>query len=88
MYAKLISHQIQVCNPTIKKRIITVFYVAFRGFGSPQAMLTTETIVEHVAQHLRLDPFTVRQLNLYQDGDLTHYGQKIEGWNIPRILDQ
>ncbi|CAF3648899.1 unnamed protein product [Rotaria sordida] len=61
---------------------------AFRGFGGPQAILISETIVEHVATYLRLDPFTIRNLNLYKDGDLTHYGQPLEHWNIPRILNQ
>jgi xanthine dehydrogenase molybdopterin-binding subunit B len=27
-------------------------FVAFRGFGGPQAMFVTETMIEHVAQHL------------------------------------
>ena len=29
----------------------------------------------------------LRQLNLCQEGDSTHFGQKLEAWNIPRILD-
>lgn len=61
---------------------------AFRGFGGPQALLACETIVEHVAAHLKLDPLVVRLLNLYQEGDLTHFGQPLERWNIPRLMDE
>ena len=62
--------------------------VAFRGFGGPQAMLACETIVEHVATYLKMDPLTIRRRNLFREGDLTHYGQVLEGWNVPRILDE
>ncbi|CAF1001889.1 unnamed protein product [Rotaria sp. Silwood1] len=61
---------------------------AFRGFGGPQAMLACETIVEHIAAYLKCDPFTIRCLNLFKEGDVTHYGQILELWNVPRILDE
>ena len=70
----------------MKKIIDYYFVVAFRGFGGPQAILVTEVIVEHIAAHLKLDSFTVRQCNLLKEGDITHYGQKIQRWNIPRML--
>ena len=65
----------------------TVF-LAFRGFGGPQAMFVTETIVEHVAEHLGVDPLTIRRVNLSRQGDSTLFGQVIDDWNIPRLLDQ
>ena len=61
---------------------------AFRGFGGPQGLFGCETVVEHVAHYLKLDPSIVRHLNLYQEGDLTHFSQPLERWNIPRILDE
>ncbi|CAF1173308.1 unnamed protein product [Rotaria sordida] len=61
---------------------------AFRGFGGPQAMLACETVVEHVAAYLKRDSFTIRRLNLFKEGDTTHYGQILELWNVPRILDE
>jgi xanthine dehydrogenase/oxidase len=64
------------------------FFLAFRGFGGPQAMLACETIVEHVAAYLKRDPFIIRSLNLFKEGDTTHYGQVLEQWNVPRILDE
>ncbi|CAF1125466.1 unnamed protein product [Rotaria sordida] len=61
---------------------------AFRGYGGLQATLACETIVEHVATYLKRDPFTIRRLNLLKEGDITHYGQKLEQWHVPRILDE
>ncbi|CAF5142888.1 unnamed protein product, partial [Rotaria sp. Silwood1] len=61
---------------------------AFRGFGGPQAMFACETIVEHIAAYLKRDPLTIRRLNLFKEGDTTHYGQVLELWNVPRILDE
>ena len=62
--------------------------VAFRGFGGPQGLLGSETIVEHVASHLNMDPLVIRQLNMYQEGDATHFGQKLERWHIPRMTEE
>lgn len=61
---------------------------AFRGFGGPQAMIGCETIIEHIAVYLKIDPLKIRQINLYKEGDLTHYGQRLEQWNVPRLLDE
>ena len=62
--------------------------LAFRGFGGPQGLFGCETIVEHVASHLKLDPLVIRRLNMYKEGDLTHFGQPLERWNIPRLMDE
>ncbi|OAN93410.1 xanthine dehydrogenase molybdopterin binding subunit [Sulfitobacter geojensis] len=40
---------------------------AFRGFGGPQGVLGIEKIIDHVAQHLGLDPLIVRRANYYAD---------------------
>ncbi|CAF1016904.1 unnamed protein product [Adineta steineri] len=61
---------------------------AFRGFGGPQSILGCETIIEHIAAYLKCDPFSIRTLNLFQEGDITHYGQALENWNVPRILNE
>lgn len=63
-------------------------FLAFRGFGGPQALLACETIVEHVASYLKRDPFSIRSMNLFKEGDKTHYGQILEHWNVPRILNE
>jgi xanthine dehydrogenase molybdopterin-binding subunit B len=65
-----------------------LFLLAFRGLGGPQAMLACENIIEHIATYLKVDPLVIRHLNLYKEGDLTHYGQPLEQWNVPRLLDE
>ena len=40
---------------------------AFRGFGGPQGMIVTETIMSDIARTLGLDALDVRRRNLYSD---------------------
>ncbi|CAF0786586.1 unnamed protein product [Adineta steineri] len=61
---------------------------AFRGFGGPQGLFGCETIVDHIATHLKLDPLVIRRLNMYREGDITHFKQPLERWNIPRLMDE
>jgi xanthine dehydrogenase large subunit len=51
---------------------------AFRGFGGPQGMLVVEEILDGVARRLSLAPETVRERNLYREGQTTHYGQIVK----------
>ena len=59
---------------------------AFRGFGGPQAMVVIEEILSQAAQRLSLPAEVVRERNLYRDGDVTHYGQPVEGADRLRAL--
>ncbi|CAF1623452.1 unnamed protein product [Rotaria magnacalcarata] len=61
---------------------------AFRGFGGPQGLFGCETIVDHIATYLKLDPVAIRRLNMYKEGDITHFGQPLERWHIPRLMDE
>ena len=61
---------------------------AFRGFGGPQGLFGCETIVDHIATYLKVDPLVIRRLNMYKEGAVTHFGQPLERWNIPRLLDE
>eukprot|EP00752_Nemacystus_decipiens_P001721 g1664.t1 len=58
-------------------------HTAFRGFGAPQGMLVTETIMEHIAKSVGVDPFVLRARNLYKPEEVTHFGQPLEAWNVP-----
>jgi xanthine dehydrogenase large subunit len=40
---------------------------AFRGFGGPQGVVGIEKVMDHIAQHLGLDPLAVRRVNYYAD---------------------
>ena len=51
-------------------------------------MLACENIIEHIASYLQIDPLSIRRLNLYKEGDVTTYGQRLEQWNVPRLLDE
>ncbi|KAL2731325.1 xanthine dehydrogenase [Vespula squamosa] len=50
---------------------------AFRGFGGPQGMFAAENIIRHIAEFLELDVIKVAELNMYKEGDLTHYNQPL-----------
>ena len=58
----------------------TQSHTAFRGFGGPQGMIVTESIMGDIARILALDPLDVRLRNFYGIGerDVTHYQMKVE----------
>lgn len=70
------------------RHFVVFLIVAFRGFGGPQGLLGCETVIEHVATHLKMDPFAIRRLNMYKEGEITHFGQALERWHIPRLFDE
>ncbi|XP_004627432.1 xanthine dehydrogenase/oxidase [Octodon degus] len=61
---------------------------AFRGFGGPQAMLIAEYWMSEVAVTCGLPPEEVRRNNMYKEGDLTHFNQKLEMFTLPRCWDE
>ncbi len=70
-------------------RTNTVSNTAFRGFGGPQGMIAIERVIDEIAAHLRLDPLTVRQANLYGPGrDITPYHMQVEDNVAPAIMEE
>ena len=64
---------------------------AFRGFGGPQGMLGIERVMDHIAQHLHLDPLAVRRANYYADGasdQTTPYHQPVTDCVINALTDR
>lgn len=61
---------------------------AFRGFGGPQGVIMAERVVEDIAYALGRDPLEIRKLNLYENGQLTPYHQKVEDQILPRIFQE
>jgi len=58
--------------------------------GSTPAIALIESIMEHIAHEMKMDPLDVRMKNLIQDGDAMFFfgGQKFEGKNlIPDMLE-
>ena len=66
----------------------TVSAVAFRGFGTPQAFLLIESIMDRIARHLGLDPLVVRKANFYDgpDRDTTPFGARIPFDTLHRLV--
>ncbi|XP_012285981.1 xanthine dehydrogenase [Orussus abietinus] len=56
----------------------------FRGFGAPQAMFAAENIIHDIADYLNMDVIKLAELNLYQEGDITYYNQKLEYCTLGR----
>ncbi|KAL4238443.1 hypothetical protein ACF0H5_003151 [Mactra antiquata] len=61
---------------------------AFRGFGGPQGMMIMEQCLTDVAFALETSPVKIREVNLYQEGDRTHYGQILKVCQIQRCWDE
>lgn len=47
-----------------------------------QAMIIAETYMDHIARALGKPPAAVRALNMYKEGDRTHFGQVLEGCQV------
>ena len=51
---------------------------AFRAYGSPQAFLASESVVDELAEKMGMDPFDLRYKNIYRPGATTPTGQEPE----------
>jgi len=61
---------------------------AFRGFGGPQGLMIVEAWIEKIAQRLKLAPEEVRRRNLYKEGMLTHFNQKLTNCTIEKCWEE
>ena len=65
---------------------------AYRGFGGPQGIVGIERVIDHLAHHLRLDPVTLMQRNLYaamgSAPQTTPYGMEVDDSITDQILDR
>lgn len=61
---------------------------AFRGFGGPQGNMTIESIIEDIANFLKLDGYEIRQRNLYgiENRNTTPYGQVVSNNVLPELF--
>lgn len=55
---------------------------AFRGFGAPQGMFFAESIIDHISKELSIDPSTLREKNLFVNGQTTVYNQLISNFTV------
>ena len=63
-------------------------HTAFRGFGGPQGMMLTEFVMAHLAKDTGIDIDTLRERNFYKHGEITHFGQTIEYFNVPSMWER
>jgi aldehyde oxidoreductase len=61
---------------------------AFRAYGSPQAFLASESLVDELAEKLGMDPFDLRYKNIYRPGATTPTGQTPEVFSFPAMFDK
>ncbi|KAH0051011.1 xanthine dehydrogenase, partial [Aureobasidium melanogenum] len=66
----------------------TVSNTAFRGFGGPQGMFITETFMSEIADKLGMDVDHLREINMYQPGDKTHFLQELKDYYVPLMYKQ
>ncbi|KAL0211582.1 hypothetical protein RCL1_005208 [Eukaryota sp. TZLM3-RCL] len=62
-------------------------YTAFRGFGAPQGLLIAEDIMARASIELGIDETRLKEMNFYQENDITHFKMKIENNNIKSSWD-
>lgn len=61
---------------------------AFRGFGAPKAMLAAEAMIRDIAKTIGKNYEEVASINLYREGDLTHYNQSLEYCTLSRCWNE
>ena len=75
---------------SLRLKTHTQSHTAFRGFGGPQGMIVTETILGDIARTLGLDALDVRRRNLYGDAprNVTHYKMRVEDNILEPLLSK
>lgn len=59
---------------------------AFRGYGAPEAEFPSEVLMDELAEKLGMDPFDLRELNCYREGDTNPSGQVPEVMSLPEMF--
>jgi aldehyde oxidoreductase len=60
----------------------------FRAYGSPQAFLASESLVDELAEKIGMDPLEFRYLNCYRPGSTTPTGQAPEVYPFPEMFEK
>ena len=55
--------------------------------GTFPSIAIMESMIEHVAKRLDLDPLDVRRINLYKKGEVTPCGQPLPFFNVDSLID-
>jgi aldehyde oxidoreductase len=60
---------------------------AFRGYGSPQSLFSSEVLIDELAEKIGMDPLEFRYINVYREGSTTPTGCAPDVIALPQALD-
>ena len=60
---------------------------AFRAYGSPQSLYSSESLMDELAEKLGMDPWEIRYKNCYRPGATNPNGQAPEVFSYPEMLE-
>ncbi|WP_147566463.1 molybdopterin-dependent aldehyde oxidoreductase [Clostridium tyrobutyricum] len=61
---------------------------AFRGYGSPQSLFSSEVLIDELADKMGVDPLELRYKNVYRKGSTTPTGCEPDIICLPEMLDK
>ncbi|XP_071963788.1 xanthine dehydrogenase/oxidase-like isoform X2 [Antedon mediterranea] len=61
---------------------------AFRGFGGPQGMMIAENWISDIARLCGISQRKVREINMYNEEDITFFNQKLVDFNLKRCWNE
>ncbi|MEN6461085.1 MAG: molybdopterin-dependent aldehyde oxidoreductase [Syntrophomonas sp.] len=61
---------------------------AFRGYGSPQCLFSSEVLIDELAAKMGMDPLELRYINVYREGDTTPTGCAPDVIAYPGLIDK
>ncbi len=61
---------------------------AFRGYGAPQSLFSSEVMMDELAEKIGMDPLELRYLNVYREGDTTPTGCAPDVIAFPGLIDK
>lgn len=59
---------------------------AFRGYGIPQGAWACEQHMDELALRLDMDPLEFRLANIFEEGDVSYWGEKLESVGLKETL--
>ncbi|NLT58180.1 MAG: molybdopterin-dependent oxidoreductase [Clostridiales bacterium] len=64
------------------------FSTAYRGYGAPQTMTSSEGLMDMLAEQAGIDPFEFRYLNVFRPGDTANAGHTFSVYPMEGIFDK
>lgn len=61
---------------------------AFRGYGSPQALFSSEVLIDELAAKMGMDPLEIRYKNVYREGSTTPSGCEPDVICLPTMIEK